>query len=952
MALRTLLLTDLVDSTKLAETLGDAAMADLWARHDRVARDLLVVHHGREIDKTDGFLLLFDRPEDGLAYATAYHAAIAPHGVRARAGLHVGEVILTENRPEDVARGAKPLEVDGLAKPFAARVMGLAVGGQTLVTASVVAALGDRPHVSHGFWRLKGVGEPVELFEFETPGAPLRPPPDAPKAWRTVARDGRWVPVKDVRHGLPAERDAFVGRDADLQAVARRLDETRLVTVLGVGGTGKTRLVTRFAWTWLGDYPGGAWFCDLAEARDIDGVAQAVARALDVPLAGGDVIGQLGHAIGSLGRCLLLLDNFEQVARFARATIGAWLDRAPEAQFVVTAREVLGVPGEAVVALAPLEVAEAVQLFEVRARQAHQGVNLDDRDVLERLATRLDGLPLAIELAAARVRVLPPRAILDRLSERFKLLASAGARHTRQATLRATLDWSWELLTPDERAALSQLSVFEGSFDLPAAEAVLVLSDTWAVDAVQALVDKSLLRRVGDERFGMLVSVQEYAAEKRGADVDVVARHGAWYASFGTPDAIAALAGPGAAPRFRALVADLDNLVAACRRALAREDNATAVDALCAAWEVLDRRGPGVLGVTLADEVIAAPLDAAAWARATMVRGRALGVAGNGAEAVACFEQLLAKVEGDLAAEARVLHRLGRHRVDLGQLGPARADLERGLAAARAARSPVDEALALAGLGVVMRRLGQFESAIPTFDEALAKVRALGDRATEGAVIANRAIVLLELGREEEAGVQFEAALAIHREVGNRRFESVVLGNLGVVHNLCGRQDAALTAFEQSLAIDRAIGVRRNVAYSLGNIGTVHLARGDLDAAEAALREAVAVAASIAAQGFEAGGRRRLGDVAAARGDRVGAREAYAQAEALAQTQGDRVQQAFAQVGLAEVSTDEEAARWLASASALAAQVGAGPTSELGRRIAAAGGARRGAASGDPAAGS
>ena len=214
---RALLLTDVVDSTQLAERLGDAAAAELGAAHDRVARDLLRAWRGREIDKTDGMLMLFEQAADALGYALAYHGALAGLGVplTARAGLHVGDVILRANSPEDVAHGAKPLEVEGIAKPIAARVMSLALGGQTLLTAEARAALGETALrvQSHGFWRIKGIAEPVELFEAGDEQAPFTPPPDSAKVYRVVWRDGLWLP-RARSDTWPAGRTGCVHRTA------------------------------------------------------------------------------------------------------------------------------------------------------------------------------------------------------------------------------------------------------------------------------------------------------------------------------------------------------------------------------------------------------------------------------------------------------------------------------------------------------------------------------------------------------------------------------------------------------------------------------------------------------------------------------------------------------------------------------------------------------------------
>lgn len=622
---RALLLTDVVDSTRLSQLLGDAAMAVLWAAHDRIARDLLPVWRGREIDKTDGMLLLFDTAPDAAAYAVAYHRALANLSppLEARAGLHVGPVILRENIALDVARGAKPLEVDGTAKAVAARVMSIANGGQTLLSVDARNALGETSLQleSHGHWRMKGIAEPIELFEIGEIDTPCVPPPDADKGYRVVHQGDLWLPVRSIRHSLPAERDTFVGRREALVKLAGRFDAgARLVSVLGIGGTGKTRLVTRFGRAWLGDFPGGVWFCDLSSTRSLDGIVHAVAQGLDVPLGKDDPVAQLGHAIAGRGHCLVILDNFEQVARHAPDTLGHWLNRAGSARFIVTTREVLGLPGEEVVALEPLAPSEAAALFVRRAEAAQPGFQptAEDQSAIMPLVQLLEGLPLAIELAAARVRVTPPRMLLSRMSERFRLLASSGGRVDRQATLRAVFDWSWDLLSTPEKAALAQLSVFEGGFTLESVEAVLDLSAyesaPWPMDALQSLTQKSLVRHVTDARFDLLVSVQEYALEHlrtavrypgsgpaalRAAHI----RHGVHFAALDEKSAKA----DGCA--------ELSNLVVACRRAAARGDPEVAANALRGAWSGLALQGPFRAGVELASVARATPgLESAALA--------------------------------------------------------------------------------------------------------------------------------------------------------------------------------------------------------------------------------------------------------------------------------------------------------------------------------------------------
>jgi predicted ATPase/class 3 adenylate cyclase len=549
-----LLLTDVVDSTALAESLGDARMAAIWEAHDRVARDLLPRHDGREIDKTDGMLLLFSEPADAVRYAVAYHAGLAAlsdhEGVRlaARAGLHVGEVYLRENAADDVARGAKPLEVEGLAKPMAARVMSLGAGGQTLVSGDAMDALGTVPDDLdsrlHGHYRLKGVEDPVPLYEIGAVDvAPFLPPEDAAKAYRVVQRRGVWGPVSEVPNNLPAQRNAFFGRTRELRELADRVaGEQRLVTLMGPGGTGKSRLSLEFARRWRGDWPGGTWFCELEDVATADELVAAVARIAGVRLEGGDAVAWVGTMLAEREPTLFLLDTFEQLVDHA-AVIGRWIALAPNTAWVVSSRERLQLDAEHVVRLEALRVpaegasiaailtCEAVQLFATRARAASARFTLDARTApaVGTLVRLLDGMPLAIELAAARAPVMSADKMVKRMSQRFKLLASKRRGvNRRQATLRGAIDWSWDLIEPHERLALAQCAVFRGGFTLEAAEAVLDLDAwddaPWPVDVVQGLVDKSLLRTMearGPDRvdldeplLGMYQSIRDYADEK------------------------------------------------------------------------------------------------------------------------------------------------------------------------------------------------------------------------------------------------------------------------------------------------------------------------------------------------------------------------------------------------------------------------------------------------------
>ena len=877
--LHTLLFTDVVDSTQLVERVGDARAAQIWSHHDRLARDLLAQHRGREIDRTDGFFLLFDGAADAVGFALAYHRAIDALGLAARAGLHAGEVTLRENDAADVARGAKPLEVEGVAKPVAARIMALARGGQTLLSATAREALdGALPAggdvVSHGHYRLKGVQQPLELFEVgQRPHARFEPPPDADKGYRVVRAGALWTPVRQVRHNLTPERDAFVGRVSELRAIAREFEAgQRLLTLLGPGGTGKTRVIRRYGLAWLGDWPGGVYFCDLAEVRTSDGLAYAVALALGVPLGKDDPIAQLGNAIAGRARCLVILDNFEQIAALGAATVGAWLDRAPEAHFAVTSRERLHLRGEAILEIEPLPLAgDAITLFAERAAAQRPGFALDatNRGDVAEVVRLLDGLPLAIELAAARLRVLSPAQLVQRLKDRFTLLAGARGAAARQSTLKAAIDWSWQLLSAWEQAALAQCSVFEGGFTLEAAEAVLDLSD-WpdappAIDAVQSLVDKSLLRTwnpplpdrfdLGEPYFGMYLSIHEYAAGKLGtsaaATLAAQQLHGGYYAQFGSQDALDALVRHGGARRLPGLALEIDNLVGACRRAVARGDAAVAVATLRAAWEVLDRRGPVSIGVDLGAQVCA-----------------------------------LDTLDGSNAAAASLVHAAALRRI--GRIPEASAALQAALAQARSGGHRLLEAIALAHSGMLQSQTGELDEARAQVKAALAIARDIANRRWEGGFESNLGNLDLAQGQLPGARVHTEAALAIHREIGDRRAEGGALCNLAVLHHDQGELDLALAHYEAALVVLREVGDRLAESIALGNLGTLYNDRGQLRPARATYEEALAIHREI---GDRLGEVITLGNLAKLAADddrRDDAKVGYEAALSIARELGDR----------------------------------------------------------------
>ena len=856
MNLHTLVFTDVVDSTAWAARLGDERAAAMWAEHDHGARALLAAHGGLEIDRSDGFFLLFGAMPAAADFARGYHRLLGELGGTARVGIHHGAVTLRHNPAGEVARGAKPIEVDGLAKPLAARIMSLARGGQTLISRSAREALIELPPGTqlrnHGHYRAKGLPEPLELFEFGAADAAFLPPADTEKVYR-VLRDGEfWRPLREVRHNLVPERDAFIGREGELQALADWLDGgVRLLSVTGVGGTGKTRLVRRYAQTWLGEWPGGVYFCDLSEARGLDGILFAVGMALGAPLARGDAAAQLGHVIAARGRCLVILDNFEQVVAHAALTIGAWFDQAAEAAFVVTSRERLQLPGETVFALEPLAVhGEAIDLFEVRARAQRSDFRIDatNRQQVAEIVRLLDGLPLAVELAAARVRVLSTRQIRQRLAQRFQLLAGARGTAARQATLKAVIDWSWHLLGPWEQSALAQCAVFEGGFTMEAAEDTLDLSahaDAPPVmDAVQSLVDKSLLRAgmpgapgrvdIAEPYFSMYLSIHEYAAQRlaeAGAATCTACerRHGDHFAKHGSDDSIEALSSHGGGARRQALMLELDNLVAACRRALERGDAALAVPAYRAAWEVLVMRGPFTAGMALGQSVLALPgLDDAMWCDAASSCVDAQMRQGRLAEALQLAQAMRERAERlcDVRREGIALSQIANVLREQGRMTEARPIGEAALARSRQAGNRHNVASVLHSLGNLHDQIGEPEASRASHEAALALHTEVGNRHGQASVLSSLAILNRHQGRLEESLRNYEAAIAILREVGDRRSEAISIGNMANTLEDLGRIDESLCRHEEALEIGRSVGSRVFEAVTRGNLGLLYAQRG------------------------------------------------------------------------------------------------------------------------------
>jgi len=504
----TLLFTDIAGSTRLLLETGEG-YADLLLTHRRLLREAFETYRGYEVDtEGDAFFVAFASAGQAVAAAGQAQRSLAAHEwpdgrrVWVRMGIHTGEPRLLEGN------------YIGLDVHHAARVMAAGHGGQVLISQTTRELLHDESDLDDlGEHRLKDLSRPQRLFQLQVKGLP-----------------DEFPPLKSLHQtNLPVQPTPLIGRERELSEVLSYLrGGTRLLTLTGTGGTGKTRLALHAAAELADDYPDGVWFVSLAPITDPALVESAIGQTLGLR-------GELQQELQGK-RLLLVLDNLEQLLDAAPA-IAAVLATAPEVAMLVTSRERLAVAAEQEYPVPTLAQAEGIDLFVERARRLRPGFTPDPH--VNAIVTRLDGLPLAIELAAARTKVLTAAQIEQRLTKSLDLLTGGGRdAPERQRTLRATIQWSYDLLDQHERDLLAALAVFAGSFPLEAAETICNAN----LDTLQSLLDKSLLRATDDGRFFLLDTIRAYAGERldERPDTDEIKQRHADYtlALLGNSDAL------------------------------------------------------------------------------------------------------------------------------------------------------------------------------------------------------------------------------------------------------------------------------------------------------------------------------------------------------------------------------------------------------------------------------
>jgi predicted ATPase/class 3 adenylate cyclase/DNA-binding winged helix-turn-helix (wHTH) protein len=851
----TMLFTDIEGSTRMLDRLWER-YSDLLSQHHRVMREAIAACSGREVlTAGDSFFAVFSRAADAVDCAQRVQLRLVggewPGGEapRVRMGIHTGTPAISDG------------ELVGIDVHRAARVMAVAHGGQVLLSDDAVRALGRSPQVRDlGVHRLKDLPVPERLFQLLTPGLEAEFP-----RLRSLNRSN-----------LPTPATPLVGRHEELASALDLLsrEEVRLLTLLGTGGAGKTRLAIEVAGEAVGRYRDGVWIVPLAPIPDRALMVSEVTRVLEIDPVAGEPLEQALVAALVERELLLVLDNFEHLLG-AASVVADLLAAAPRVDVLSTSREPLRVSGEHRMEVPPLPLQDAVELFVQRALAVRPELSVDDEDraAIERICSRLDRLPLALELAAARIAVFGPRALEARLAERLNLPEGPRDLPERQRTLSATIDWSYQLLESADRMLLQSLAPFIGGVRTDSAETI------WgpdAIDGLLSLAEKSLLRRREDAdrepRLWMLETIREFAFHRLAAEggaMEAAERHAEHFLAV-TEEAAAHLLGREQRRWVERLECDYPNLRAAL--------------------DHLTKHAPA-----------AAVLMAANLEWFWIVRGYAVEGRRRLAEA-------LASASVETSARAQALAAAGQMALQLGEAAEAEPLLLEALSLASHKREARVVVLTLSHLGWAAEALGDHTNSTARHRQAIAAARAAEDNWALAIALNNCAIMTARLGDLEQARTFLEESLLLGRGIGEPRAIALAANNLAEIALNAGDLENADTLINEALTQAREVDFRSIIASALGTRAVISLQRGDLETATAQLEEAIEPTRSA----YDIEGAASLlsvaGTIAAIRHEPLRAAKLWAAAD-----------HARARIGLAEAPTvDKLRAQWHPKARAAA----------------------------------
>jgi predicted ATPase/class 3 adenylate cyclase len=810
----TFLFTDIEGSTTLWERDAEA-MEEALARHDAILQRAVREHDGYVFKMVgDAFCCAFSTATDALEATLEVQRALFAEewgvegGVRVRMALHTG---VAEERDGDYF--GRPVN-------RVARLLHTAHGGQILLSAATHEMVRDQLPAEVSFrdmgeQRLKDLFRPERIFQLTAPGLPSEFPP-----LRTLGAR---------LNNLPLQPTPLVGRVREVEEVTEQLrgEQVRMLTLTGPGGTGKTRLALQSAAALLEEFDDGVFFVSLATISDPDLVPSTIAEPLGVREIAAQTLEVSLKTYIRDKRLLLIMDNFEHILDGA-SIVGELVGACPKLKVLATSRIPLGLYGEREYPVPPLALPdprvlppvkvltqyEAVKLFVERARAVKEDfeVTNESAPAVAEICARLDGLPLAIELAAARVRILPPQKMLQRLSNRLKLL-QGGPRDlpARQQTLRGTIDWSYELLTEEEKALFGRLAVFSGGRTLEAIEEICdPEGDIDALEGVDSLVEKSLLRQEeaeGEPRFVMLETVQEYAREKldeSGESEEIKRAHAGYFLAL-AEEAEPELKGPDQLEWLQRLEAEHDNMRAALGWALGQENVELGLRLAGALWLFWWMRGYDSEGRRWFEEALAMEGRAS-------IEARAMALAGVGA---------LASHQGDLdrAEEA----------------------CEEGMELIAPEASEAKLYLLLT-MGHIAIEKAEYDKATEVFEESLALSQQLGNGWGRARSLMSLATVIHEQGDLERATKLYEEGMGFFREQGDKLGLARCLNNLGLALYARGDLGRAANLTEEGVTLLRELGAGADRAVGLCNLGWMALLQKDLGRAADLYEESLVLA--------------------------------------------------------------------------------------------------------------
>ncbi len=900
----TFLFTDVEGSTRRWEQ-DLAAMRAAIERHFAILDEAIRAQNGVRFKIIgDAAQAAFPTALDAaLAAVTAQRALIAEDWgelgpIRVRMALHTGAAT-----PDD--GDYRSLTLNRLS-----RLLTAGAGGQILLTEPTRQLVRDLSPaglsfqlVDLGEHRLGDRGDVERVFQLIASGLPSDFPPLSSLARQT--------------HNLPSQVTPFIGREALAAEIRDRLETpgVRLLTLTGPGGAGKTRLALHVAADVADAYADGVWFVPLAPVASATLVAATIAGALGIREHAADSVEATLRAYLRPRRVLLVLDNFEHVVD-ASPLIADLLSHCPDLQVLATSRAPLRISGEFELPIPPLGLpslarplrfddalaSEAVRLFVDRARavQNHFELTEDNAETVVAICRRLDGLPLAIELAAARVRVLPLNAILARLDSRLTLLTGGGRdRPERQQTLRGAIAWSHDLLDAREQTLFRRLAVFAGGWTLDAAEAIAGFGPADrplpVFDGLDALHDASLIQQqestdrdaAGDLRFGMLQTIREFATEQLGASSEreqVQENHASWYLDLATA-AEPQLPGPSAVSWLDRLESDHDNFRGALDWLRARGDGEQAVSLAAALWRFWWLRGHVTEGREQLEAALSVTGSASSAARAAALDGAGVlaETQGDVDHAHALHRQALAlsKERGDKTGIARALGNLGVVAFDRGDNEQATTLLEESLSLAREIGDQLLVATALNDLGTVAFGRVDLDRAELLYAESLALRRQLGSGSEIARTLNNLGSVAFDRGEFARACQLFTESVSLYRDAGDRWGVAGALIGLAVATHRLGDAPRAVALLEESLSRFGEVGDLRSVGLAALNLADALRDTDDLTQAAVHYRNALAQFAAADNRERVAQGFLGLGSVLVRQGDFERAATLFGAASAL-----------------------------------------------------------------------